>query len=155
MRKRQIIWRRSSLWSTRTDWCTGGCQSDSRSLTAQWTLRGFLWTRRTVLLFTSLGQCTVHSSTSQPLEPVAVDLIYYQNSGEWHLVGNDTSFDRLLLLFFLFLCSFFPAPRYASAGLSNVSVCLSVCPSVRLSHAGIVSNVMISSLPGSPTILIF
>jgi len=44
-----------------------------------------------------------------PLEPVAVDLIYYQNSGEWHLVGNDTSFDRLLLLFFLFLCSFFPS----------------------------------------------
>ena len=37
---------------------------------------------------------------------------------------------------------FLPARRYASAGNSdrNVSVCLSVCPSVRLSRAGIVSK---------------
>ena len=42
------------------------------------------------------------------------------------------------------LCSvcFLPARRYASAGNSdrNVSVCLSVRPSVRLSRAGIVSK---------------
>jgi len=37
---------------------------------------------------------------------------------------------------------FLPARRYASAGLcdSDVSVCLSVCLSVRLSHAGIVPS---------------
>jgi len=37
---------------------------------------------------------------------------------------------------------FLPARRYASAGLrdSDVSVCLSVCPSGRLSHAGIVRS---------------
>jgi len=37
---------------------------------------------------------------------------------------------------------FLPARRYASAGLcdSDVSVRLSVCPSVRLSHAGIVPS---------------
>jgi len=33
-----------------------------------------------------------------PVEPVAVNLLYYQNSGEWHLVGKDTSFARLRLL---------------------------------------------------------
>ena len=60
------------------------------------------------------------------------------------------------------LCSFLPARRCASAGLcdSNVSVRPSVCPSVCLSRAGIVSkrkkvSVMISSLSGSPTILVF
>jgi len=40
------------------------------------------------------------------------------------------------------LREFLPARRYASAGLcdSDVSVCLSVCLSVRLSHAGIVPS---------------
>ena len=38
--------------------------------------------------------------------------------------------------------AFLPARRYASAGLcdSDVSVCPSVCLSVRLSHAGIVPS---------------
>ena len=34
---RQLISRRSSPLSTHTDWYTGGRQSDSRSLTVQWT----------------------------------------------------------------------------------------------------------------------
>ena len=49
------------------------------------------------------------------------------------------------LLMFIALLNVFhllPARRYASAGNSdrNVSVCPSVCPSVRLSRAGIVSK---------------
>jgi len=56
---------------------------------------------------------------------------------------------------------FLPARRYASANLCKSNACLSVCPSVRLSHASIIvrkqkkASVMISSPAGSPKILVF
>jgi len=78
-----------------------------------------------------------------------------------HWTYSDTRSDRLNLL-----KPFLPARCYAIAGNSYRNVYLSVCPSVRLSVclSRLTSrccaktkkdNVMISSLPGSPMILVF
>ena len=79
--------------------------------------------------------------------PVAVRGTVLCASETWTLLAADTRTVEAFLTISSFLTqSFLPARRYASAGLcdSDVSVCpsvrLSVCLSVRLSHAGIVPS---------------
>jgi len=94
--------------------------------------------------FTGSGHC-VYLLTWFPSEPVCRTLTYAR-SRDFSLVTAN-------------LRSFLPARRYASAGNRdrNVSVCLSVCLSVR--HAPVLcqneESVTISSPCGSPMILVF
>ena len=91
-------------------------------------------------MLTGQGQCTIRDSLYLALIPSMLCIV-------------TTSFTKLPKITFL------PARRYASAGNSNrnVSVCLSVCPSVTRRYCVKTKKAsgMISSPSGGPKTLIF